>query len=161
VTQVQVNFDQLVSLPATPANAFQLKRQSDNALVGLAASVTNTTTTSVTLTFSSGTAVDFGSLADGRYTLTVNAGQVSNTFGQLDGNGDGVAGDNYVLAGTPANGLFRLYGDNNGSGTVDALDFGAFLSAFGAGPSIFDFDNNGTTDAADFGQFLQRFGTGI
>ena len=39
VTQVQVNFDQIVVLPANPADAFQMRRVSDNALVGLTATV--------------------------------------------------------------------------------------------------------------------------
>jgi subtilisin-like proprotein convertase family protein len=97
VTQVQISFDQLVVLPPNPADAFQIRRVSDNALVALTANVTNTTTTSVTLTFN-GALSEFGSLADGRYTLTIFAAQVSNSHGQLDGNGDGVAGDNFSLA---------------------------------------------------------------
>src|SRR5471032_2840643 len=47
--------------------------------------------TVVTLTCSGTTAVDFGSLADGRYTLDVLGNQVSTaTGGNLDGNGDGI-----------------------------------------------------------------------
>src|SRR5262249_33203058 len=38
VTQVQVNFDQIVTLPATPESAFQLMRQGDSAAVDLTAS---------------------------------------------------------------------------------------------------------------------------
>jgi hypothetical protein len=115
----------------------------------------------VTLAFTGG-AVDSGSLQDGRYDLTITSALISNANGQLDGNGDGVAGDNYVLIGdTTTNKLFRLFGDADGGGTVDAIDFGAFLGAFGTNNSIFDFDNGGTVDALDFGQFLQRFGTGI
>ena len=54
----------LVTLPANPAAAFELKRQSDNMLVSLSATVAGN---AVTLTFAGGP-VEFGSLADGRYT---------------------------------------------------------------------------------------------
>lgn len=47
-----------------------------------------------------------GSLADGRYTLTVFASQVSAGGQQLDGDGTGTGGDNFVLDGTVANGLY-------------------------------------------------------
>jgi subtilisin-like proprotein convertase family protein len=162
VTQVQVNFDQLVTLPANPANAFQLKRQSDNAVIGLTASVTNTTTTSVTLTFS-GPTTEFTSLADGRYTLTVSASQVSNSFGQLDGNGDGVAGDDYTLIGAPgtAPSLFRLFGDITGDGSVNANDFILFRQYFGGYIFAFDFDGDNAVAASDFTQFRLRFGGSI
>jgi hypothetical protein len=158
VTSLLVTFD-LPPLPAGGlANGFQVKRQSDDAVVSLAAVLSGNT---VTLTFSGGP-VEFGSLADGRYTLTARATQIGADGLQLDGNGDGTAGDDYVLVGDPTtNKLFRLFGDADGSGTVDALDFGAFLGAFGTANPNFDFDNGGAVDALDFGQFLQRFGTGI
>ena len=72
-------------------------------------------------------------------------------------------GDNYILVGSPTNGLFRLFGDSNGDGRVNAIDFAAFRSVFGIpGPaSIFDFDNSGSTDASDFAQFRARFGVAV
>jgi len=42
------------------------------------------------------------SLADGRYTLTVLAGQAAGANGLLDGDGDGQSGGNFVLPGDPA-----------------------------------------------------------
>jgi subtilisin-like proprotein convertase family protein/photosystem II stability/assembly factor-like uncharacterized protein len=159
VTQVQVNFDQLVGLPANPADAFQLRRLSDNALVGLTATVTNTTTTSVMLTFN-GAISEFGSLADGRYQLTVFAAQVSNSHGQLDGDGNGIAGDDFTFG--EAQGLYRFFGDINGDRHVDIADFGLFsASIFNPGNYIagFDFNNDGHIDIADFGQFSLRIFT--
>jgi hypothetical protein len=155
VTSLHLTFNQNVTLPANPAAAFQLKRQSDNMPVTLNAAVAGN---AVTLTFTGGP-VDFGSLADGRYTLTVLASQING--GYFDGNGDGVPGDNYQLVGSPANGLFRLFGDADGSGNVDVNDFGAFRSAYGTANTIFDFDNGGGVDANDFGAFRQRFGVSI
>jgi hypothetical protein len=103
--------------------------------------------TSVTLQFDNANAanttvgVEYGSLADGRWQLAIPNAGFASPLNQLN--------------------IFRLVGDNDGGGTVDALDFGAFLGAFGSSNSVFDFDNGGTVDALDFGQFLQRFGAGI
>ena len=52
--------------------------------------------TVVTLTGFTGAETQFGSLADGRYTLTVRANQVTAGGLQLDGDGDGTGGDDYV-----------------------------------------------------------------
>jgi predicted outer membrane repeat protein len=159
VTTIAVTFHQQVNLPTNPADAFQLKRQGDNALVGLTAGVINGPNTVVTLTFS-GALWEFGSLADGRYTLTIDASKVSNANGQLDGNGDGTAGDNYELIGDPAtNKLFRFFGDADGNGTINSVDFTAFRSMFGlSGPSIFDFNGDNNVTADDFAAFRMRFG---
>jgi hypothetical protein len=162
VTSLTVAFDQPVSFSGAPEAAFQIQRQSDGSAVTLAASVDDSGPgTVVTLTFTGGP-VEFGSLADGRFTLTVDAGQVANANGQLDGDGDGIGGDNFVVVGSPANGLFRLFGDADGDGDVDATDFGAFRLTFGTAANLaFDFDSDGDVDAADFGQFRLRFGTGV
>jgi hypothetical protein len=78
-----------------------------------------------TLTFS-GAGIIGGSLADGQYTLTIHGGLVHDGFGlALDGTGTGVAGTDAVDA------FFRLFGDANGDGHVDAGDLRSFLSTFG------------------------------
>jgi hypothetical protein len=165
VTSLTVGFDQVVNLPAgDPASAFLLTRQGDGTSAGLTAAVDNSTGKSlVTLTFP-GPLASATSLVDGRYTLTVFAGAVTNANGQLDGNGDGVSGDDYVLVGnTTTNKLFRLYGDADGDGDVDAGDFGAFRAAFGGTGNLaaFDADGDGDVDAGDFGAFRQRFGSSV
>src|SRR5262249_12073160 len=143
--------------------AFQLKRQSDGALVDLSASVTTDTTTHVTLTFD-GAGSEFGSLQDGRYTLTIFASQVSNASGNLDGNCDGTGGDDFVLASAatpnPPTNIFRFFGDLDGDGDVDATNFLAFRDVFlGVTPfnAALDFDGSGSVDAADFLQFRNRY----
>src|SRR6202008_874731 len=103
VTSLTVTFDLPATLPANPADGFELRRQSDNAVVLLNAIANGN---SVTLTFTGGP-VDFASLSDGRYTLKALSSKIPN----LDGNGDATPGDDYVLTGSPANGLFRLFGD--------------------------------------------------
>lgn len=155
VNSVKVTFDSVVTLPTNPVTAFELRRQSDNALVALTADVVNTTRTTVTLTFN-GALSEFGSLADGRYTLTAFASQING--GVFDGNGDGVAGDDYVLASGGTTGVFRLFGDANGNARVDSNDFAAFRMAFGSGGSIFDFDGDNQTNSNDFAEFRKRFG---
>jgi hypothetical protein len=163
VTNVTVTFDSHVNLPAMPATAFQLTRQADSAGVNLSASVDNSgMVTVVTLTFTGG-AVNYSSLADGRYTLRVLASMVSNANGSLDGNGDGTGGDDYQLVGAPgtAPNLFRFFGDINGDGTVSASDFIQFRQYFGGVNSAFDFDGDGSVSASDFIQFRLRFGGSI
>jgi hypothetical protein len=114
----------------------------------------------VTLNNFTGTATQFGSLADGRYTLTALANQITVGGIQLDGNGDGTAGDDYTFG--QAQGLFRFYGDINGDQHVDIADFGFFSSSiFNPANYIaaFDFNNDGVIDISDFGQFSVRFFT--
>jgi hypothetical protein len=155
VTDIKITFDQPVSILPF---AFQLKRQADNSFVGLAQAINGA---DVTLTFTGGP-VESKSLADGLYTLTVFANSVVNLDGfTLDGNNDGVAGGDYVLAGNTANKLFRLFGDSDGNGVVNSLDFASFRSAFGLGASIFDFNNDGQTNSNDFAEFRKRFGLAI
>jgi hypothetical protein len=166
VTSVRVDFDQIVTMPVNPINAFQLERQSDNALVGLSAAVSTDTVTHVTLTFTAG-AIETGagfvapfSLQDGRYKLTIFANQVAGEGGQLDGDCNGAGGDNFVLVGDPAvvPKLFRLFGDADGNGLIDLLDFATFRGAFGNSSSVFSFDGAGSVDLLDFAQFRTRFG---
>ena len=77
------------------------------------------------LTFTGSECVS-GSLADGRYTLTVRSDSVHDRWGrELDGDGDGVAG------GIRSVGFFRLFGDFDGDGDVDGLDNGQFNCRLG------------------------------
>jgi hypothetical protein len=91
-----------------------------------------------------------GSLVDGIYTLSVDPTKVT-------------AGG--VAMTSPASMTFhRLFGDFNGSKSIQALDYNAFRNAFGKGTgqtgfdASFDFDNSGTVNALDFNQFRSRFG---
>jgi hypothetical protein len=160
VTSLTVTLSSLLTLPGNPAAAFLLTRQSDNEPVSLNASVTGN---SVTLTFGAGTAVEYGSLADGRYTLTALASKING--GNFDGNGDGILGDDYVLASAsapnPPTNIFRLFADANGDGTVSTNDFVQFRLALFSPNNIFDFDGDGFVSVNDFIQFRNRFSTSI
>jgi hypothetical protein len=79
---------------------------------------------------------------------------ITDSAGQhLDGNGDGVPGDDFVMS------FHRLLGDYDGNGSVDGRDFGAFRAAFGSNNSLFDLDGDGLVTASDFLVFRQQFGT--
>jgi hypothetical protein len=160
VTSVKVDFDQIVTLPVNAADAFQLKRQNDGLLVALIANVTTDSATHVELTFA-GALSEFGSLADGRYTLTVFAAKVTNSYGSLDGDCNSVGGDDFVLTSSGTTGVFRLFGDGNGDGAVTSPDFAMFRSVFGVAGPTFDFDNNGVVNSNDFAEFRKRFGLSI
>lgn len=165
VTSLVVTFDSHVMLPPAPESAFTLSRQ-DGTPVALAAAVNDDgPTTVVTLTFTAGP-LEAGSLADGRYDLTVFAAQVSG--GRLDGDGDGLSGDDYLLIGDPAtNKLFRLFGDYNGDGATDNYDFLRFRVAKGSDSAAvnynpaFDFNADGFIDNIDFIAFRQRIGVPV
>jgi hypothetical protein len=119
--------------------------------------------TVVTLDHFTGSETEFGSLADGRYTLTALASQISANGQALDGDADGFAGGNFVLNDTQ--GLFRLFGDINGDQTVNGFDLGFFRSAFGTSAgdanylSYLDLNGDGVINGFDLGQFRTRFGT--
>jgi hypothetical protein len=155
VNSVTVTFDGAAILDP---GAIELRRQ-DGSLVGaqLSISLLNGKTVAV-LTFSGSEFVG-GSLADGNYTLTVLADRVHDRWGrELDGDGDGAAGGDYVDS------FFRLFGDSDGDGDVDRLDRDRFRSAFKSMSGdvnylwYFDFDGDGKVEGRDNGQFNRRFG---
>jgi hypothetical protein len=98
--------------------------------------------------------------ADGRYTLTALANQISVGGVLLDGDGDGQPGGNFTFG--DAQGLFRFFRDINGDRIVDIGDFGLFSATYGLNSgqmgfiSAFDFNGDGVIDIADFGQFSIR-----
>lgn len=163
VTDLTVTFDEVVTLPGTPAQAFRLARTGPGGPAGnatLSVDLTGSTPTQTIAKLSwagDPTFAQFGSLIDGLYTFTVFAAQVTDSAGQpLDGDADGAPGSDFVFN------LHRLYGDNDGDRDVDATDFGAFRQTFGVATNLaFDSDADGDIDANDFGQFRLRFGTSV
>jgi hypothetical protein len=135
--------------------AIELRRR-DGSLVDsqIAISVVGDKTVAV-LTFAGAKLVG-GSLADGRYTLTVLADHVHDCWGrELDGDGDGSSGGDRVDS------FFRLFGDSDGDRDVDRADRKLFRSAFRTKACYlwyFDFDGDGDVDGRDKGQFNRRFG---
>jgi len=167
VLSITVPFNTLVNFSGgNPGAAITLERMNGATPVGTVSlsfdlSGSTASQTTVKLTFS-GAQTQFGSLVDGLYRLTINSAAVTNfSLQNLDGNGDGTAGDNFVSA---PGAIHRLFGDGNGDRVVNSVDFALFRTFFGipAGPtSAFDFDASGGTDPNDFSQFRNRFGMGI
>jgi hypothetical protein len=170
VTSLTVTFAGQVTFSGTVGAAFTLTRNSDNAVIGFTAtsSIVNGVT-QVTLNGFTGTATDFGSLADGRYTLTALSSQITIGGSALDGDGNGTPGGNYTYTDAPAQGigLFRFFGDVNGDQVVNGLDLGLFRNAFGTSAgdpnylSYLDFNGDGVINGFDLGQFRTRFGTSL
>jgi hypothetical protein len=178
VQSLTVTFSSLVTFAGgNAAAAFQLQHLTDGNNVALTAvSMNASNQTVVTLTFGSeidpATASELQpSLADGLYQLTIFAADVTGANGlALDGNADGTPGDNYVTApdtGSSGPHLYRLFGDVDGNGVVNAFDFSQFRLAFGSGSAdasyvaFFDADGNGAINAFDFAQFRLRYGSSV
>ena len=133
----------------------------------------NFTTTDVggktvaTLTFSGAFTTGSGSLVDGNYELRIEAAKVHNSAGTLDGDKDGIPGDDHLFGNVAVDDFFRLFGDTDGNEFVDPTDFfDRFLPAFGSASgqpsyrSEVDADGNGFIDPGDFfDEFLPNFGT--
>src|SRR5688572_7766472 len=100
-------------------------------------------------------------LADGNYELRLLAAGISDSTGQLDGNGDGVPGDNFTTV------FYRLTGDTqvDFSGNplpdrrVDFIDFQVLEKNFGrtnATPRQGDLNYDGVVDSLDMDIFIGR-----
>jgi hypothetical protein len=191
ITSLTVTFSEAVTFTGAIASAFLLNRDSAplpvpgaeqggvTGLVNLSAVQAGNV---VTLTFNStGSNLINGvggvgnlSLPDGRYTLTIDATQVFGVGGALDGDGNGIGGDNYVLASSgapnPPTNIFRFFGDVTGDGAVTSADFVGtgpagippniigFRQSFGGTDPRFDYNGDGSVAASDFTQFRFRFG---
>jgi len=181
VKAVVITFNQVVAFTGGTA-VFELRLNPGSAsdTVTINSATLEPAGNAVRLTDFSGPLTNKAALVDGNYTLTVKSGETTTgslyfkgSFfnqgpdGLLDGNGDGVVGDNFVLAGNADNNLFRLFGDVDGDGDVDAVDYGAFRQAFGTSVgqagynAAFDYDQDGDIDALDYGNFRAHFGLGL
>jgi hypothetical protein len=156
VTTLTVTFDQQVSFATTVVDAFNLTRSGGGfvtfqASASVIGGVTVVTLNNFTLSETDG----YGSLNDGRYTLTALALYISAGGHQM--------ASNYTF--NDAQGLFRLFGDVNGDQTVNGLDLGFFRNAFGTqngDPNYLrylDLNGDGVINGFDLGQFRTRFGT--
>lgn len=108
-----------------PAEAFQLFKQ-DGSQAGLIVTPSVLAGKTVVVITFTGSEIIGRSLADGRYTLTIQADRIRDDLLQdLDGDANGLPGGNRVDA------FFRLFGDGDGNGIVDEADFWPCIRAFG------------------------------
>jgi autotransporter-associated beta strand protein len=188
VRSIIVTFSDAVTFAggnANAANAITLQQVQNGLNVGLTAMVGSDAQnhTTVTLTFSGNDIDSFSvqgnantvagpSLADGRYTLSIDGSQITGSNNvKLDGAGNGTAGSQYVSAPDSFGGngpkLYRLYGDVNGDGVDDSTDLGQVRATFNANNSqmnyiaFLDANNDGVFDSTDLGQFRTRFNSNI
>lgn len=157
IVAVSVNFNVPVTLSA---GAFNIKNLDTNtSLDGAQIIVTPSSgaATSFTITFGAGTGVisrsggttisaTSNSLADGNYQLTVDKTKV------LDGNGTAMAAD-YLFGNAFNQNFFRLFGDSDGDGDVDATDNNNFRRAQTIYNAALDYNGNSAVDATDATQF--------
>jgi hypothetical protein len=97
-----------------------------------------------------------GSLPDGRYRLTLRAADIVNRAGlHLDGNGDGVTGDDFVYN------FHQLAGDANRDGAVNFNDLVPFAQNYntpgGKTWAQGDFTGDGKVDFADMVKIAQNY----
>ena len=155
VRTMTVSFDRLVTVAP---GAFTITKLGENG--GPVSPITTVVSnvngkTRVDLSFSE-TPGGNGSLIDGEYQLHVDANRIFSGTSPLDG-GSG-PGSNLV------DDFFRLFGDQDGNGTVNLFDFAAFRSAFGTSDgdvgfdASFDSDANGAINLFDFAAFRGNFG---
>jgi uncharacterized delta-60 repeat protein len=171
VTSLTVRFSSQVTFSGAAADAFSLVRIGGGAVNFVANATVVNGGTVVTLNGFSGPETEFGSLRDGRYTLTALASQISAGGQTLDGDADGTPGGDYVSPPDTylGNGLrlYRLFGDANGDGVVDPVDLNQFRMAFNSisgSPfylAFLDADHDGVVDAFDLDQFRSRFNVNV
>lgn len=155
VREITVTFTGLVTLPGSPATAFDLQKTngSPTGAVNIAVTATDSVTeTTAKITFPGGAFTDLGGLADGKYVLTVFGGLITDPSGaQLDGANTNTPGSNGV-----AN-FQRLFGDIDCDGDVDGADFLQFRLSFLSNNPGFDIDGDGDVDSFEFLRFRLNF----
>lgn len=99
------------------------------------------------------------SLVVGAFVASAYDGVDGNSTGAPDGYGS--VNDKFIEASAGLSGVWRLYGDGNGTAMVDSADFLAFRLAFLTSNFIWDYNGDGLVDSVDFLQFRLRFLTSV
>ena len=142
---------------------YTFERTTPGPLPAIAITVSQVGNQTVAFFTFSGSDIIAGSLADGRYKLTLNSQFIRDPQNQqFDGDADNLPGGNFQFS------FHRLFGDINGDAQVDGgADFAAFGASFGisSGPDFtraFDYNGDGTVEGGtDFAEFGARFGLSI
>jgi subtilisin-like proprotein convertase family protein len=166
VRSLTILLDGTIPLANIASGAFSVTQTSGPTINSYTATITAVTTpaagqTMIALNFA-GSAVSNGSLADGRFTLTIDGSKLVNTAGQAtDAAGTGIAGSIKTYN------FFRLSADADGDASVNFNDFLTLQNAFGSssGDPTFnsgaDNDANGVINFNDFLALQNQFGHAI
>jgi Dockerin type I domain len=156
LTSLVVNFSTNVTIAA---GAFTLTSGALSISSAAAGNITvaGSGTNQITLTFTDTiNGVEFGSLMDGIWTLSIDGTKVT-----------AVSGGTPMAPGYSQGHIRRLFGDVNGDGTVEGGDFSVFSSTFNLSSadagflSSLDFNGDGTVEGGDFSVFSARFNTSL
>jgi hypothetical protein len=148
IRSLTVTFNRLVSFGGSP---FSLTGPAGSVPIIVDTSNSTATQTIARLTFG-GSGLEAGSLADGFYQFKVLSAGVSSGGQPLDGDGNNAPGGDYTAS------FKRLFGDADGTGHIDLVDFSAFRTAFGGSSFVFDWNGDGHVDLLDFAAFRTRYG---
>lgn len=148
IRELTITFDRVVSLSA---DAIAITREGGRSPVINWTANSDFGRTIVTITFP-GQDIRGGSLADGKYQLRLRSNRVLAEDGQsLDGNANGLAGDDFKYA------FHRLFGDMNGDGRLNQLDQhilqDALLQPDSQQFAGLDYNGNGIIDSSDVAKF--------
>jgi RHS repeat-associated protein len=157
VTRITITFSGPVTLDP---GALELREQGGGP-VGLALATSQVGGKTVVVLSFAGSGIVGGSLADGTYCLILHGDKIRGGSGQaLDGDADGLAGGDFV-----DEAIARLFGDTDGDGDEDYLDYLSFRTALDkkVGDAAYlwylDYDRNGIIDrSTDFAEFSRRRG---
>lgn len=156
INSVTIIFDRLVTIDA---GAFELYRQGLRKPIPVQINVSESDGQTVAILTFKGHGTIGNSLSDGQYRLVVRADRVHDDGGrQLDGDGDGQAGGDYVDE------FFRRFGDTDGDGDVDRIDKDVFFAAYGKRSHqpgylwYLDYNANGRVWKEDLAQLLLSCG---
>lgn len=164
ITQMTMVFDGAVTIGAGAFSVMKRGVGGGVVVTNVSSVLNNSGQTVVTLTFSGGlTRGSFNALTDGYYQLTIDGTKITRGGRGLDANQDGIGGDTLTRGNVEADKFFALYGDGNGDGLVNAIDFFQFRLTNGRRSSdagynaIYDYDGS-VVNALDFVQFRNRNG---
>ncbi|MEM6472604.1 MAG: lamin tail domain-containing protein, partial [Planctomycetota bacterium] len=159
----EIQFDVSVPIATPDASAFTLVDADDLPVTAInVVAEPHGPGTRVRLTFGSGIGIVErprlpNTLADGDYRLSIAAGALVAQIG-------GAGTENEFLFGEDvADRFFRKYGDSDGDGNVNLLDFTVFRSAFGSFigdddyDAALDFQGDGGINAMDFVTFRTNY----
>lgn len=155
VESILVQFDQPLN---HIGNGFLIRNQTNNELATINISAGHLPN-SFAVTFPiTGNGIEFESLVDGTFDLSLQTGRFTNR--RFDLNQDGTPDTDGQILTT----VKRRFGDANGDGIVDALeDRSAFRAAYRSRTgdlnyrSYLDFNANGRVDGTDFFEFRKRY----